>query len=89
MACYIISYDIANPKRLAKVHKYVSKIALRLQLSVYYIECSQSELNFIIDGLEERIHPKEDDIRFYPTPKKERFQWFGKSPTKEALWLVN
>ena len=69
MGFYVISYDIGNPKRLLRIHRYLKGLALPIQYSVFYFEGSEVELEKCIDKLTTMINPKEDDVRCYPLPK--------------------
>ena len=69
MGFYVISYDIGNPKRLLRIHRYLKGLALPIQYSVFYFEGSEVELEKCIDKLTTMIDLKEDDVRCYPLPK--------------------
>ncbi|GEM_PF-1742914 len=62
---YVLCYDIADRKRLAKVHRVVSKLMWRLQYSVYYAEVLPTQMTQLVAALEPLIDPKADDIRVY------------------------
>jgi CRISPR-associated protein Cas2 len=63
---YLICYDITNPKRLAKLSKYVEKNAFRIQKSIYLLpHATKEELQNIKEQIEERIEKEEDDVRIY------------------------
>jgi len=69
---FLISYDISNPKRLSKVGRYMDKKALRVQYSIYLLECdSKEDLHEVIDGLLKIINEKEDDLRVYAIGKEQ------------------
>ena len=38
MSFYVISYDIGNPNRLLRVHRFLKGFALPIQYSVFYFE---------------------------------------------------
>lgn len=63
---FIISYDIADHKRLSKVAKCLEKHAFRIQKSVFfYPQALQSDIFALVSELEEIIDQEEDDIRIY------------------------
>ena len=65
---YLLAYDIADPKRLGRVGRYMSQHACRVQYSVFAAKLSKSSLSHLLSELKEIIDPKQDDIRAYPLP---------------------
>ena len=71
---YLICYDISDEKRLAKLAKYIEKVAFRIQYSIYYLPApNQKELQEIQEKIKELIDQKEDDVRIY-TIKRSGFK---------------
>ena len=63
---FIISYDIANKKRLQKIAKILQKEAIRVQFSIFLLKnSSKEELNLILKKVLRVYNEKEDDIRVY------------------------
>ncbi len=63
---FLISYDIANDKRLRKIAKLLEKKAIRIQYSVFYLpNATKEDLHNILDELLKLYNEKEDDIRVY------------------------
>lgn len=67
--CWIIAYDITEPRRLRQVHAYLVKHAYALQYSVFLAVCTERHLERILSGIEGQIHHKLDDVRAYPLPE--------------------
>ncbi len=63
---YLIAYDIREPKRLGRIHYFISKKATAMQNSVFLIIANQSDLKTVTDGLLDRADTQVDDIRLYP-----------------------
>lgn len=63
---YILSYDIRQDKRLKKFHYRLKKRGLALQRSVFLIEADATELEQIIQWVEQYTHTQQDDVRLYP-----------------------
>ena len=62
---HLIEYDIANPKRLAKVYRLLKGCAYALQESVFVWYGTNQELVELQQQLYARIKKTEDDIRGY------------------------
>ncbi len=65
---YLISYDIADPRRLSRVARCLQKQACRVQYSVFVTETTRPRLERLLRDLDELIETREDDIRAYPLP---------------------
>ena len=61
-SCYIVSYDISDPKRLRRVHRKMRGYGDPLQYSVFRCVLSPSEKILMIEALTEIIHHREDQI---------------------------
>lgn len=73
---HLIAYDIRHPKRLQRVHRYLSQQAFALQKSVYLLPGKTTRLIQVLDELNHLINIREDDIRAYPIQHPDQ------------LWLV-
>lgn len=68
---FVISYDIADEKRLPKVAKCLEKCAFRIQKSIFfYPSASQDDVFVLVDELNEIIDQEEDDVRIYQVDVK-------------------
>ena len=67
---HLLSYDIANPKRLGRVHRYMRKVGVPIQYSVFVFSANAKGVTSVVKGLKRIINPKEDDIRIYPLPRR-------------------
>lgn len=68
---YLICYDIAeDPKRLARVARYLEKFAWRVQYSVFVGAFFEHSLEGVLRGLEGIIDPRKDDVRCYLLPER-------------------
>lgn len=85
---HIIAYDIADPKRLGRIHRFLRKHAMPIQYSVFLIECDALELAAIRDELSELIDPRKDDIRIYTLPQKPEIMTLGQQRMAEGIYLI-
>ena len=63
---YLVTYDIADDKRLRSVFKIMRGYGDRLQDSVYRCELSDKEKLEMIGELEDVIHHDEDQVLLIP-----------------------
>jgi len=85
---HIIAYDIGNPRRLGRIHRYLKKCAMPIQYSVFLIRCTPGELTELVRELERMIDPTADDVRFYTLPRKASIMTLGRQGTKPGIELV-
>lgn len=88
MQTYLIAYDIADPKRLARVHRYLSRVALALQYSVFIARLTDRQRDKVITALSRLIDPGADDVRVYPVPVNPEWRWIGSRPLPEDVHLL-
>ncbi len=62
--CFLITYDICDPKRLREVFKIMRSHGDHLQYSVFRCELNRSELILLKDRLSDNIHHNDDQILF-------------------------
>lgn len=67
-ADYLICYDIADPKRLGRVYRFMAGNGRHLQYSVFHCTLTWQELQVIKESLSNLIDEEKDDIRIYPLP---------------------
>lgn len=67
---YLIAYDVTDPKRLVKLHRFLRKAAVSVQYSVFVGLLSARQMERILDGVLRRMNCKEDDVRCYPLPER-------------------
>lgn len=85
---YLIAYDIADPRRLQRVHKFLKQYAVPIQYSVFITRISEVQLARIKTGIVARICEDEDDVRIYHIPDRTEVQLLGRSPLPEGMQLV-
>jgi len=70
MRSWLVAYDVANPRRLGKVHRYLKRFAIPVQYSVFVTRCNEHRLRRIFEGIAARIDSNQDDIRAYHLPDR-------------------
>lgn len=85
---WLICYDIKNPKRLMRVHRWMKGQGLPIQYSVFTALLNKAELRRLILDLHARILPTQDDVRFYPLPDLPKQICLGVQVFPEGVYLL-
>ncbi len=75
---FLLAYDIADPKRLVRVHRTVRRRGVPLQYSVFLVVATAAEIDGLLDELDDIILPSADDIRVYPLPQRIEAAHYGR-----------
>ena len=67
---WLVCYDVADPRRLQRVLRRVSRDAMRIQYSVYLFRGSRRRRERLVADLERLIIAAEDDVRLYSVPAR-------------------
>ncbi len=86
---YLICYDIREPARLQRVHRYLSKRAIALQYSVFTARLGKKELMWLSRGLASLIDKRQDDVRIYPLARDCQWRSYGPLPVRDALLMAD
>ncbi|MDD2845484.1 MAG: CRISPR-associated endonuclease Cas2 [Rhodoferax sp.] len=86
MGEYIICYDIADPRRLGRIHRVLKKQATPVQYSVFLFRGSDEQLQRCLDRLQHLMDPRADDIRAYPLPQRGLRLTLGPSTLPEGIF---
>ena len=66
---HLVCYDIGeSPRRLARVHRRLIRLATPIQYSVFLARTGPAGLDRILETLARTIDPRRDDVRIYPIP---------------------
>jgi CRISPR-associated protein Cas2 len=66
---FLLAYDIADPRRLVRVHRTVRNSGVPLQYSVFLVPGTAADIDRLLAELDGIIERAEDDIRVYPLPQ--------------------
>lgn len=86
---FLVCYDIANVKRLSRVHRYLKSQGLPIQYSVFTVELTKKKLTTLLSALQALIHPREDDVRCYALPARLDFDLVGRQVFAEGVLLFS
>lgn len=102
--CYVVAYDVSDPRRLQRVQRVTSRQGLFLQRSVYFFSGQGVELVRVLQEAAELLLQGEDDLRVYSLSGPDDL-WFlcgsapplaGLTPTEDRVlpprlraWVTN
>ena len=86
---WLLCYDVADPKRLQRVHRIISKNSTTFQYSVYFTHGTRREILQIIEQTEPLIDPGKDDLRVYPVLTTAKHYHFGRSMIADGIYLFH
>lgn len=62
---WLVAYDIACPRRLARVHRLLKAWGLPAQYSVFLLIATRESVGTLLGELARLIHPRQDDVRIF------------------------
>lgn len=74
---WLIAYDIREPRRLTRVHRYLKRHAVPLQYSVFITRANIAQIGNVRAGLARIINAKTDDVRIYHIPDRTEIHTIG------------
>ncbi len=85
---YRVCYDITDPKRLMRIHRFLRNEGLPVQYSVFTAQLTIRELKRVVNGLSLRMDPRTDDARVYPLPSGGERTCLGRQFFPEDVMLI-
>lgn len=86
---WLVCYDIADPRRLQRVHRVVCRHAVPVQYSVFHTIATRHEVLSVLHEIEEHIDPRQDDVRAYPLLTTARPVSLGRSRLPGGIMLCH
>lgn len=84
---WLVAYDIADPRRLSRLHRFLKKQAVPVQYSVFCFEGSAMQLGRLARDIEDYIDPSTDDVRIYQVPEHLQCDVLGHGTLPEGVLL--
>lgn len=86
---HLVCYDIADPRRLSKVHRVLVKHGVPVQYSVFMVVATREVLDELLALLRGLINESEDDLRVYPLPTRPDVTRLGRGCFPEGVCLLD
>jgi len=84
---WLVAYDIRDPRRLGRIHRYLRKRAFAAQYSVFVFEGNDAMLEALIADLSMLMDTAVDDVRAYHLPAHCRVWQLGAQAWPEGIEL--
>lgn len=84
---WLVCYDIGDPARLQKLHRYLCGEALNVQYSVFLAVWSDAKFGKVWSGISGKIDKRTDDVRAYPLPGRAETVMKGKAFLPDDIGL--
>lgn len=85
---WLIAYDIRDRRRLARVHRFLTGVAVPVQYSVFAARGSLADVRRLAEELRARIDERTDDVRIYPIPENPLVHTIGATLLPDDVWLL-
>jgi CRISPR-associated protein Cas2 len=86
---WLVAYDIREPRRLARVHRLLGRVAVPVQYSVFAASGSHADMRRLADELRGLIDESVDDVRIYSIPTNAFVYSIGRTLLPEDAWLLD
>ncbi len=84
---YLMAYDIADPKRLARIHRVLKQQGLPVQYSVFTVVLKRKALLRLLERINALINQREDDVRCYRLPENSAADMLGQQYFPDDVML--
>jgi CRISPR-associated protein Cas2 len=85
---YLVAYDIGNPRRLARVHRYLTGWKVGGQKSFFECWLTEAELRQVMHELRELIEPSEDRVHVFQLDPRMTPKCFGTATTSKGTQFL-
>ncbi|MBP6130120.1 CRISPR-associated endonuclease Cas2 [Thauera sp.] len=86
---WLITYDITNPKRLMRLHRFLVRQATPVQYSVFHFAGSPAQMGRLMADIATRIDPATDDVRGYQLPEHLSIDTLGRGSLPGETFLLS
>jgi CRISPR-associated protein Cas2 len=87
LARWLVTYDIVEPRNLARVFKLLKKKGVPVQYSVFFVPASAVQMGALVVQLAKLIDLKTDDVRAYRLPEQAWKVTLGATIIPVDLWI--
>ncbi len=85
---WLVGYDIRQPRRLRRVHRFMRKQGLAAQYSAFTVEADDVQVQAMLLGLQVIIDPRQDDVRAYHLSERCPVWRLGNQGWPDGIYLA-
>lgn len=86
---HLVTYDIADRRRLTRVHRHLRACGYCLQESVFLWHGDRRELERLQADLINMARESEDDLRCFPLARGHDIHWWGRPPLPRGVIITD
>lgn len=86
---WLIAYDLRDHRRIARVHRLLTQVAVPMQYSVFAARGSPAAMRQLARQIEALIDVEVDDVRMYPIPERPLLHTIGGTMLPDDALLVD
>jgi CRISPR-associated protein Cas2 len=86
---WLIAYDLRDHRRIARVHRLLSRVAVPVQYSVFAARGSAAAMGELARQIEALIDAEVDDVRMYPIPQQPLLHTVGAAMLPDDALLLD
>lgn len=86
---WLIAYDLRDGRRIARVHRLLTKVAVPVQYSVFVARGSHNGMRQLARQVEDLIDARVDDVRLYPIPERPLIYTVGRAMLPDDALLLD
>jgi len=83
--CWLIGYDITQPRRLQRVHRAMVDRATPIEYSIFLLVGSERDLAECLAAVRPLIDSRTDDVRCYPLPLRGLQERIGRATLPDGI----
>lgn len=85
---WLVAYDITEPARLRRVHRFMCRQGLAQQYSVFLVEMTPLQARQMRETLQGMVDARTDDVRMYALPQRYEMDVLGRSRSQADGWAL-
>lgn len=86
-ARWLVTYDITDRRKLARVFRLLKKKGVPIQYSVFFVHASAVQMGILMVQVGKLIDPKTDDVRAYRLPEATWKATLGATIIPDDVWI--